>query len=211
MSLTDDVHTKLKDQILRVERAPGDLVNEAELAKEFRVSKTPVREALRLLAHNGWVVVLPRKGYIIRPVELGDVREIFAIRKMIEPTLAEDVARVATPEHVARLEQVLKRQTGTGKDVAEALQAAREFHLALADMSGSQRVHSILADLVDEVRRLHYLLPNVEGHITSAEELRSHRLILEAIRDRDPIQARALTLEHLNEVAHTLVRGFAGM
>lgn len=55
---------------------------EADLAAEFGVSKTPVREALRLLAYTGWVVVLPRKGYLVRPVELSDVRDIFAIRRM---------------------------------------------------------------------------------------------------------------------------------
>jgi DNA-binding GntR family transcriptional regulator len=211
VSLTDEVYAQLKDQILRVERAPGDVVNEAVLAKEFDVSKTPVREALRLLAHSGWVVVLPRKGYIVRPVELRDVRDIFAIRKMIEPTLAADAARLATDAHVAHLEELLHRQTATGQHLAEALTAAREFHLALAEMSGSQRVHSILSDLVDEVRRLHYLLPHVESHITSSGELHAHKLILEAIRDRDEAQARARTLEHLNEVAHALVKGFAGI
>jgi DNA-binding GntR family transcriptional regulator len=211
VSRTDDVYALLKDQILRVERAPGDVVNEITLAQEFNVSKTPVREALRLLAQTGWVVVLPRKGYIVRPVELRDVRDIFAIRKMIEPTLAEEAARTATPADVARLDDLVQRQTATGQHLAQALEAAREFHLALAGIFGSQRVHTILAELVDEVRRLHYLLPNVEGHITSTEELRAHQLIVEAIRDRDEAQARALTIEHLNEVAHALVKGFAGV
>lgn len=210
MSLTDDVYDKLRDQILRVERRPGDVIYEADLAKEFAVSKTPVREALRLLAHTGWVVVLPRKGYIIRPVELRDVRDIFAIRRMIEPTLAEEAARTASADQLTSLADLLQRQS-TADNTEAALLAARQFHLELAEISGSHRVHLMLEGLVDEVRRLHYLLPNVETHITSEQEIRAHTSILKALTDRDADAARALTIEHLNEVAHTLVRGFAGV
>lgn len=210
MSLTDDVYDRLRDQILRVERRPGDVIYEADLAEEFGVSKTPVREALRLLAHSGWVVVLPRKGYLIRPVELRDVRDIFAIRKMIEPSLAEEAARSASAEQIASLNALLEKQS-TATELDEALLAAREFHLALAEISGSHRVHSMLEGLVDEVRRLHHLLPHVETRITSEQELHAHNGILRALTDHDPERARALTTEHLNEVAHMLVRGFAGV
>lgn len=211
MSLTDDVYGKLHDQILRVERRPGDVIYEAQLAAEFGVSKTPVREALRLLAHTGWVVVLPRKGYIVRPVELRDVRDIFAIRRMIEPTLAEEAAKSATPDQLASLADLVKKQSKAAADLGEALAAARQFHLALAEISGSDRIHTMLEGLVDEVRRLHYLLPNVESHITSEQEIHAHKRILTALQDHDAQAARALTIEHLNEVAHAIVRGFAGV
>lgn len=211
VSLTDEVYAKLKDEIVQVVRRPGDVLYEAELAAGFGVSKTPVREALRLLAHTGWVVVLPRRGYLVRPVELRDVRDIFAIRRMVEPTLAAEAATAAMADDVAALESLLAQQSRPDdEDPTAALGAARRFHLALADVSGSHRVQSMLSELVDEVRRLHYLLPNVADHITSAEELRAHTLILEAVRVRDADKARALMTEHLNEVAHTLVKGFAG-
>lgn len=211
MSLTDEVYAKLKDEIVHVVRAPGDVVYESELASEFGVSKTPVREALRLLAHTGWIIVLPRRGYLVRPVELRDIRDIFAIRRMVEPALAAEAATAATPDDVAALESLLAQQSRPDDESpTAALGAARRFHLALADISGSHRVQSMLSELVDEVRRLHYLLPNVADHITSAEELRAHTLILGAVRARDAEKARALMTEHLNEVAHTLVKGFAG-
>lgn len=211
MSLTDEVYEKLRDQILHVELRPGDVIYEADLATQFNISKTPVREALRLLAHAGWVVVIPRKGYIVRPVELSDVRDIFAIRRMIEPALAEEAARTATEAQLASLAAILERQGAGSGDVDDALAAARAFHLELAAISGSQRVHTMLEGLVDEVRRLHHLLPNIEDHITSEREIDAHTAIVKALSDRDPDAARSLTIEHLNEVAHTLVRGFAGV
>ena len=211
MSLTDDVLERLKTQILTVERAPGALLNEAELADEFGVSKTPVREALRGLAQAGWVVVLPRKGYIVRPVELRDVRDIFAIRRMIEPTLAAEAAQRISGEQLDALDDVVAKQAAAGNDLRLALRAARTFHLELAGVAGSHRTHAILADLVDEVRRLHYLLPKVEGHITSSDELRAHRAILTAVRNGDRELAHQLMLEHLNEVNRTLMTGFSGV
>ncbi|MFD9733811.1 GntR family transcriptional regulator [Umezawaea sp. NPDC059074] len=210
MSLTDTVYEQLKAQILRVERAPGDVLYEAVLANEFGVSKTPVREALRLLAQTGWVVVLSRKGYIVRPVELRDVRDIFALRRMLEPTLAGEAATNATTAQVTHLRTLVDDQQQAGPDLDRALRSARQFHLALADITGSHRTRTILEDLVDEVRRLHYLLPNVESHITSAEELKAHNLILTAVAAGNATQAQALMLDHLNEVARALVTGFAG-
>lgn len=210
MSLTQTVYDQLKAQIIRADQAPGEIIYEADLAQEFGVSRTPIREALTMLVQTGWVVVLPRKGYLVRPVELSDVREIFAFRRMIEPSLAEEAAATATDDLVARLDGVVARQADAHA-LGEALEAAREFHLALADIFGSQRVRTTLSDLVDEVRRLHYLLPNVEDHITSADELRAHREIVDAIRIKDGTAARKLMASHLNEVAHTLVKGFAGV
>lgn len=209
MSLTDDVYRRLKEQILRVTRPPGAMLNEAQLAEEFGVSKTPVREALRLLSQTGWVVVLPRKGYIVRPVELRDVRDIFALRRMLEPPLAEQAAAKATDRHLDHLDALIEQQRAA--DLDKALEAARSFHLTLAGIAGSRRVHTILEDLVDEVRRLHYLLPHVEGHISSSDEVGSHTLIVAALRERNGPRAAALVLEHLNEVAQTLVRGFSGV
>lgn len=211
MSLTDEVYDELKGEILRVERAPGDILYEAELAQTYGVSKTPVREALRLLAQTGWVVVLPRKGYLVRPVELSDVRDIFAIRRMFEPALAGEAARLASPGQLRCLDDLVEAQAQAGPDHEAGLAAARTFHLTLADVAGSSRTRGILEGLIDEVRRLHYLLPNVEVHLTAKKELAAHQEVVSALRSRDSEEARGLMDEHLAEDAHTLVRGFAGV
>ena len=69
-SLTEQVYEALREDILRARRRPGQVVAEPELALHYGVSKTPVREALRLLAQDGCVIVLPRKGYLVRPLVL---------------------------------------------------------------------------------------------------------------------------------------------
>src|SRR5690242_19444441 len=89
-SLTQQVYENLKEEILRAVRAPGEMVAEPELALRYGVSKTPIREALRLLLQDGWVMALPRKGYLIRPLALEDVRDVFALRQLLEPQLSAE-------------------------------------------------------------------------------------------------------------------------
>ena len=205
LSLTEDVYEQLKAQIVRLELAPGAVVNEGELATGFGVSKTPVREALGLLARTGWIRVLPRRGYLVRPVELGDILELFAIRRMVEPALARTAAETASPAEVADLAKVVDKESGL--DFGRALDAAKSFHLSLAEIAGNQRLYSILETLVEEVQRLHYLQP---AHVLSPEELRAHRRIADAIGAGDGEAAAELMLEHLDEAAQRLTNGFGG-
>ncbi|WP_432826726.1 GntR family transcriptional regulator [Dactylosporangium sp. CA-092794] len=210
LSMTDRVYALLKEEIIRVDRKPGDLLGEGDLAERFGVSKTPVREALRLLAREGWVRVLPRKGYLIRPLRLEDVREIFEMRLALEPVLAAQAAATASAESVQRLRGLVDSQANAGS-AGEALDAARAFHIAVADLVGNGRMSQALFDLLDEVRRLHFLLPNVESHITSDEEVRAHRRLVVALRAKDAEKSADIMRRHLNEVARTLVRGFGGI
>src|ERR1700744_2204886 len=152
LPMTDQVYALLKEEIIRVDRQPGDLLGEAGLAEWFGVSKTPVREALRLLARDGWIIVLPRKGYLVRPLRLGDVREIFAMRLMLEPALASAAAAAADSGVVARLRACVDAQAAAGS-VRDGLVAARDFHVALTGGAGNSRASRPLAALVDEGRR----------------------------------------------------------
>jgi DNA-binding GntR family transcriptional regulator len=209
-SMTERVYALLKDEILRVERKPGDLLGEADLAARYGVSKTPVREALRLLARDGWVLVLPRKGYLIRPIRLEDVREIFEMRLALEPVLAAQAAATVSPESVQRLRDLVESQA-EAESLEKALDAARAFHIAVADLVGNGRMAKALFDLLDEVRRLHFLLPNVESHITSDEELKAHRRLVAALAAGNAEKAGEIMRRHVNEVARTLVHGFGGI
>jgi len=209
-SMTDQVYALLKEEIVTVVRKPGDLLAEADLAERYGVSKTPVREALRLLARDGWIVVLPRKGYLIRPLKLEDVREIFAMRLMLEPAVVAQAAGAIDAEGIAQL-KVFVQQQASAESTLVALAAARDFHVAVAGLAGNGRVSRALLDLFDEVRRLHFLLPNVESHITSQEELKAHQRLVTALSAGDGERAADLMRKHVNEVARTLVRGFSGV
>jgi DNA-binding GntR family transcriptional regulator len=210
-SLTEQVYETLKEEILQARRPPGGVLLEPELAERYGISKTPVREALRLLLQDGWVMVMPRKGYLVRPVRLGDIREIFEVRQMLEPVMAGRAALRHSDADLKRLAGMCAEQSNSAQELESALTAARQFHTELAGLSGNGRALAILSDQLDEVRRLHHLMPNVEHHITSTIELAAHRDILAAVEAGDAEQASTLMSEHLTEVAATMVDAFTGM
>jgi DNA-binding GntR family transcriptional regulator len=208
LPLTERVHARLREDILMARLLPGSTVLEPELAARFGVSKTPVREALRLLVQDGWVLVLPRRGYLIRPLGLDDLRDVFQLREMLEPGFAaEAAARVAAAD--AQMTETVRRQRRAKGDLAAALQGAADFHVRIAEMSGNARATRVIANLVDEVTRLHFLLPSLESHISSGDEIRAHEQIAAAITSGDEKGAARLMRDHLATTHRILVEEFA--
>ena len=208
LSLTDQIYERVRQEIIQARWRPGEILLEPELASLYGVSKTPVREALRLLVQEDWVVILPRKGYLVRPLRLGDISEVFGLRVMIEPSLIADTAQNAGEAGAQLLAQRLAEQRDA-PDLQRSLDAARQFHLAGAQLARNRRAERILERLLDEVRRLHYLMPDVESHITSEVEIEAHEKIMRAIDARKPDEAAELMRAHLAEVAKTMIDAFS--
>ena len=209
LPLTDQIYERVRQEIIEGKWRPGHILIGPELAELYGVSKTPVREALRLLVEEDWMVILPRKGYLVRPLRLGDIGEVFGLRAMIEPTLIAEAARNSGSAAVETLRARLDEQRSSKDDLHASLDAARRFHLAAAQLAHNRRAENILERLLAEVRRLHYLMPDMESHITSSVEIDAHEAILKAVEARDPDAAAALMRDHINEVARTFVTAFA--
>jgi GntR family transcriptional regulator, rspAB operon transcriptional repressor len=224
-SLTELAYDALKREILTAGIRPGAALIENELAARFGVSKTPIREALRLLVQDGWIVVLPRKGYLVRPLSLEDVREVFALRLLLEPPVAADAAARSSEELLERLRRAAgARQPlggggaagGGGEPYRAAMRAARAFHLTLAATAGNGRLLKILEGLLDEVERLLHLMPQLGmpqlgGHLASIAETSAHRRIIAAIGAGDARAAAEQVRAHLTESGQTLVKAFGGV
>jgi DNA-binding GntR family transcriptional regulator len=206
--VTERIHQRLRDDILHARLQPGQSILEPELAARFGVSKTPVREALRLLVQDGWVMVLPRKGYLIRPLGLDDVREVFHLREMLEPGFASEAAWRSGGRADPGLESAVEELRSASDDVDRALASAASFHIRIAELAGNARGAKIVATLVDEVTRLHYLMPSLEAHIESSEELEAHVSIAEAIERGDHRGASRAMRDHLRATDRTLVEVF---
>lgn len=209
LSLTDQVYERARGEIIEAKWRPGRVLLEPELAAAYGVSRTPVREALRLLVQEDWVVTLPRRGYLVRPLRLDDIGEVFGLRQMLEPTLIAEVTRLSGSSAAEVLAGRLADQRGAEGDLHASLDAASSFHLAGAQLANNRRAERMLERLLAEVRRLHYLMPNVETHINSSVEIAAHEGILSAVRAGDAEKAALLMRDHLNEVARTMVNGFA--
>lgn len=211
LSLTEKAYSSLREDIIKARRRPESMLLEHELAEEYGMSKTPIREALRLLVNEGWVVVLPRKGYFVRPLRFEDVREIFALRQMIEPAVVVAAAHRSTAEELDELEQHVHRQAAAGDDVETALAAAAAFHREIARLGGNQRAERVLVSLFDESLRLHYLAPKYGSRLNEPAEIEDHLAIVEAMRTQDAALAFEVTERHHRESLRQTMNGLAGV
>ena len=207
LPLTDRVHARLREDILNARLLPGSTILEPELAARFGVSKTPVREALRLLVQDGWVIVLPRRGYLVRPLGLDDLRDVFQLREMIEPGFAAEAAARAGAVD-ATLTAAITTQQAAQEDMAAGLSSAADFHVRVAQLSGNARATRIVSNLVDEVTRLHFLIPSLEHHISSTDEIAAHEQIAGAIAAGDERRAAEVMRDHLRTTHRILVEVF---
>jgi DNA-binding GntR family transcriptional regulator len=207
-SLTEQIFDALREEIITGRLAPGETVNEPELAERYGVSKTPVREALRLIAQDGWVLVLRRKGYLVRPLALDDVREIFALRRMLEPPLAGETARRADDDTIQQLRDLVAAQASIESDFERTIRSARDYHMLIAQLSGNARAVRIVSRLVDEVVRLIHLMPRLEENVRSVAELEAHDRITEAIAQRDAEGAADLMRAHLVVAGRGMTEAF---
>lgn len=151
------VYRILKEQILSCQLAPGSSLVEGRLAETLEVSKTPIREALAMLVHEGFVEVLPRQGYRVTDLTLADVQEIFYLRLLLEPAAAALAAERATPDQLQALRALAEETVEVGAEDGFAAFVAqnREFHIRLAEASGNTRLASTLRHLLEEIQRLY--------------------------------------------------------
>jgi len=206
-SLTDQIHERLREEILTATWQPGDLVLEADLAARYGVSKTPVREALRLLSQEGWIVTLPRKGYLVRPLRMQDVKEVFELRLLLEPGLFVQAMRVhrGAPETLRAIVEA-ERRTGCIDDSAHS--KGRGFHIAAITFAGNERALNHMTSLLDEVRRLHNLMPELETHGPAGQLADDHNRIIELMAAGSAHELYNLVRSHIQSSAARLMSAF---
>ncbi len=175
----------LRAAILEGELRPGQRVNQEAWATRVGVSLIPIREALGTLAGEGLVTYRPRRGYAVTELDLGELEEIYRIRRLLETdALARGVPH-ATDADVEELRAAANacRAAATRSDVVDQLAANRRFHDALHGLAGSAtlvRLIDQLWDTTEAYRALYYALPG-----EAAEADAAHEALVEAVAARD--------------------------
>ncbi|WP_246529279.1 GntR family transcriptional regulator [Microvirga zambiensis] len=195
-SLTEKVYQLLRAQILSGELEPGRELSEAELAEQFGVSKTPVREALATLRSEGFVRTFPRRGYQVVPITFGDVAELFEVRAMLEAGAAELACARITDEELDQLDRLadVAYDRYEQPSLKRFIQANRDFHVAIARASGNERLYQLSVRQIDELERIFYLGARLRD--ISGETKDDHHEIVRVLRSRDPVAARAIMIRH---------------
>src|SRR3954451_8403738 len=209
-SLARRAYDALKQDILTCELRPGAQIFEGELAIRYGTSKTPVREALNLLGQQGLVQVLPRRGYLVAPVTLRDVQEVFQLRLLLETGAAELAAEHITEEGLRQLKALVGvRYTYRDRaSYARFLRANREFHIAVAEASGNGRLAAFVAKLLEDMERILHLGLDLRD---SAEEMAvEHAELVDALLRGDGALARRVVTEQLQTSRKRVLEAVVG-
>ena len=195
-ALYQDVAERLRQQIFARQLEPGSWVDEMKLAAEFGISRTPLREALKVLAAEGLVTMKVRRGAYVTEMSRDDVAQVYHLLALIESDAAAQVAQGASDaqlDRLARLHDRLERQVRQ-RDAFFATN--EEFHLTVLDIAGNRWALQTVSDLrkVMKLNRHHSLFK--QGRL--ADSLAEHREVMKAIQTHDAPKARALMQAHFD-------------
>jgi len=202
-ALRDQVYARLRELIRAGQLRPGDRLQEISLATALGVSRTPVREALALLAKDG-LAQADGRGFVIPSLTPQDVDHIFELRQLLEPAAIRAAAKVADAAGIAALKNALKksRKAHTAGDVDSFVNANAEFHAAWQALVPNQRLVRAVRlydDHSDSTRRLTLGNARVRGIVLSGLSL-----IADAVARRDGAKAASALAAHLGESERAL-------
>jgi len=195
----------VKEQIMNMDLKPGQNISDSQVADELSISRTPVRRALSLLEHEGFLISQARRGWKVRSLSLDDIQEIFDIKVVLEGMIAREAAECDDEEKRAVLVAALERmkQAAAVKDHEVWMQADIELHEALFAMCLNQRAVRIIKDLNEKWWRVRIGFLTLQSRVELSNP--EHQAIVEAVLAGDGDEAERSMRIHLNNVREELV------
>ena len=198
------IYSELRDELVSLQRRPGQAISETEIALSYGLSRTPVREAILKLADEGLVDIFPQSGIFVSRIPLAALPEAIIIRKALEETTAGMAAQRATPSQIMNLQAIVQRQReADAVDDREGFHLADEaFHAGIAEIAGHPGIWRLILQVKVHVDRYRRLTLPVAGRMRQV--IAEHEPILAAIEAHDPAAARLAMEEHLERLLHDI-------
>ena len=203
----DRVYSLIKNAIISGDLEAGQIFSIDELSQRFKSGKTPTREALIVLTHEGLIDPIPRSGYMVTPITIRDVLEIFHLRTILEVEAIGLAVDRFTEDHLAALRRSLTEEAALSRTVRgtesyrRAYELNKEFHLAIAQASGNSRLMRLIDQHIDEMERILARDPYIV-------EPQQHAGIVESLEKRDKAAAQSTMRQHLEETKVRLMARF---
>jgi DNA-binding GntR family transcriptional regulator len=193
-ALYEEVAELLRQRIFRRELEPGSWIDEVRLAQEYGISRTPLREALKVLAAEGLVTMKVRRGAYVTEVSDRDLAEVYHLLALLESDAAAVVAQRASEADLKELQKLHRELEGAVKDRERFFAVNERFHMRLLELAGNRWRNQMVADLrkVMKLNRHNSLLKS--GRIQ--ESLAEHAAVMEALARRDGEAARQRMQAH---------------
>lgn len=196
----------IRSAILRGDLAPGESLSENQLAEQFGISRTPIREALQTLAREGFLEVVPARGWFVTRLSVYDLQELFHLREALEGMAARLAAQRATEEDIAELERSVDEaeQFQPGEWEKFAL-AGTEYHRKIIAVAGSKRLGQFMDALSAQIVLMRASV--AQAVADRREEVRAeHLAVVSAIKHRDPDMAERRARAHVRSSYEALLQ-----
>lgn len=194
-ALYEQVAEQLRGRILAHTLGPGSWIDEQALAVEFGISRTPLREALKVLASEGLVTMKLRRGAYVTEVSERDIAEVYHLLALLESDAAATVAHAASAAQLGELEALHRELEAMASDRDRFFAANEHFHMRLLEIADSRWRLQLVIDLrkVMKLNRHHSLFK--QGRLEAS--LKEHRQIMAALKSRNAERAQQLMRQHL--------------
>lgn len=197
-SLSERVYQGLKHDIIRGVFRPGEALTEKDLARRYRGSRTPVREAAVRLQQEGLMQIVANRGYFITPITIQSVNEIYDFRAAVEGACAELAAHGKSDAVLLeRIQLLAKTQYGVDdrESYVQFIEADTEFHVAIAQLTRNPLLVRAVADMRSQMERI--MFASIDVGYYGEVPVREHCEIVEAIQKHDAPLARKRMCEHI--------------
>ncbi len=196
-SLSQQAIDLLREQIYNHKLAPGQRLDEAVLAEQLGISRTPLREALKVLSAEGLVDLQPHKGCFVTELTLRDMEEIFPIMATLEGRVAHEVASKRTPAQLKALDALHEKleKHAAVDDVNRYYETNYVFHDQLQECAGNRWLQIVIGDLRKLLKLSRHHSLRLEGRL--AASLAEHRALMKALHRQDADAAEQIMRGHL--------------
>jgi DNA-binding GntR family transcriptional regulator len=197
-TLQAKVATYIREAIVRGELRPGERLRTEEIARQFGISRIPVREALHSLVADGFVTLSPQRGAFVAELSVEDIEEIYLLRCLLEPAAARLAIANLTSELIAQLVKIVEEMEASEHDQPRWMNLDRSFHLTLYSASSQPRLYRMITQLRSNSERYTAIYIASPHYMVGARA--RHRELLDAYQRADADLAEQRTYQHLKEI-----------
>lgn len=201
------VYEELKRLIIDGEIEAGERIVETDYAEKFQISRTPIREAIRMLELEGFIESQPKGGVIVKEIGKEDIEEIYRIRIALEGIIIDEVIRKVTAKDIRKLTRLMEDTEDLldeHEDEKEVFKLFSEFNKILYDIAKLERVEDMITNIKLYLSRFRRIA--VENDERRRVAFEDHKAIVEAIREKDEKKAIKLNREHLEKSKDFIIK-----
>jgi DNA-binding GntR family transcriptional regulator len=205
-SLRVAAYHEIKRRIITTAYRPGEILNETLVAESLRIGRTPVHEALNRLALEGMVEIMPRKGIIVKPVSMDEMRELAQVRISNEVLCVSLAARRADNEALRAMRTILDAVPAAiaKRDVEAMMNLDRDFHCAVSRAARNRTLADVLLQLHERSLRFWFISLSAPRQMEQVQ--REHRAIFNAIRTHNPRAAARAVTAHIHAYVRNITQ-----